>query len=63
MGNQHSAQPKVQMSDILAADVPNLVYKETLAGTGRFLKSITCRVDDASTKSTTMKSTRDGLRL
>jgi phosphoinositide-3-kinase regulatory subunit 4 len=63
MGNQHSAQPKVQMSDILAADVPNLVYKETLAGTGRFLKSITCRVDDASTKSTTMKSTRDGIAL
>jgi phosphoinositide-3-kinase regulatory subunit 4 len=47
MGNQHSAPPKVQMSDILAVDVPSLVYKDQLHGTGRFLKSIVCRVDDA----------------
>ena len=41
MGNQHSAPPKVQMSDILAVDVPSLVYKDQLIGTtGRFLKSI-----------------------
>ena len=42
MGNQHSAPPKVQMSDILAVDVPSLVYKDQLPGTGRFLKSIVC---------------------
>ena len=69
MGNQHSAPPKVQMSDILAVDVPSLVYKDQLIGTtGRFLKSIICRVDDTKRAPPTSASARartrdDGIAL
>ena len=57
------------MSDILAVDVPSLVYKDQLIGTtGRFLKSIICRVDDTKRAPPTSASARartrdDGIAL
>ena len=47
MGNQHSAPPRAHVTDVLSQDLPNLVVKtNATAPGGRFLKSITCRVDD-----------------
>lgn len=64
MGNTHSAAPKVQMGDVLAADVPSLVYKDHLPGTGRFLKSIICRVDGVSGNAPGVSdASKDGIAL
>ena len=44
MGNQLAAPARVQPGELLASDVPTLVYKDSLGG-GRFLNCLRLRSD------------------
>ena len=45
MGNQLAAPARVQPGELLATDVPNLVFKDSLGG-GRFLKTFLTRHEE-----------------
>ena len=47
MGNQLAAPARVQPGELLASDVPTLVYKDSLGG-GRFLKTFLTRHEEGS---------------
>ena len=47
MGNQLAAPARVQPGELLASDVPHLVYKDSLGG-GRFLKTFLTRHEEGS---------------
>jgi phosphoinositide-3-kinase regulatory subunit 4 len=47
MGNQLAAPARVQPGELLASDVPTLVYKDSLGG-GRFLKTFLTRAEEGT---------------